>query len=262
MVIEELEVVAQIYKITSDVLKFLPGNRLIIEKHSDEIKQAIINGENMPPIIVDRKTLYIIDGQHRYEGFLKALDEGYDVYLEVIFKDFENPVDAARIYNTKSVNWKTADFVYSGISLEMDNYKKLAIFCDTHPYLKRGMTPKFGVAMALIFGKSIAGGAKALPEIITDEQLRRAEVLYNLISIIIDELGADKKTIFFTEPAIFGLIKFIHYIKETYGNEWYEVMIDFIKSGMNNRFIKPVGRSGAGVWFMYFQNMFTSYIGK
>lgn len=72
---DQFKVINKVYEITYPCLTFVDGNREIHEKHSEELKKAIIEGAQFPPILVDRKTLKIIDGQHRYDAFCLALEE-------------------------------------------------------------------------------------------------------------------------------------------------------------------------------------------
>ena len=66
------------------------------------IKQAILAGEKMPPIVVDGKSLRIVDGFHRQEAYLKLL--GGDAEIEVEKRCYEN--DAEMFQDAMELNAK------------------------------------------------------------------------------------------------------------------------------------------------------------
>lgn len=64
----KVKVVANVYGIEScNNLQLINGNRAVNDlKHVARIKEAMKRGETIPPIIIDKSTKLIIDGQHRF----------------------------------------------------------------------------------------------------------------------------------------------------------------------------------------------------
>lgn len=251
--IEQFKVVNQVRQINYPCLNFLNGNRELNETHVKELKEAIISGDKMPAVIVDKKTLYILDGQHRYEAFCRALEEGYEVTLDVIFESFEEDlVEYARKYNCNMLNWCTKDYIFSGIACNKTQYILLEQFCRTRKYLMRGNRPKYESAIVLLFGNTLDSGVKNLPEI-TDQNIKNGSVRYTVLELVVDRLGEQHKVAFFKKGAIKGLLKLFYEIGDV------DSVKDFIMTGINNRFCKPT-KDGVNIWYQYYRNMYDSYL--
>lgn len=248
---DQFKVVNQVRIITYPCLEFLPGNREVDAKHAEEIKEAIINGEKLPPILVDRKTKGIVDGQHRYEGFCLALEEGHEVTLEVIFNDYEDPVAEANEYNTTNKHWTTKDYIFSGIALNRPQYIIIEQFCREHRLLMWGNRPKYESAIVMLFGNTLADGVKNLPEI-TEHHLELGKFRYKIVKIVIETLGESNRVAFFQKGALKALFKLVSEIGDT------EKVKDFLCHGINNRFSKPT-KDGLYVWYQYYKNMYEYY---
>ena len=54
--------------------------------HVDTLKNAVLAGESLPPIIAERSTRRVVDGLHRYKMYVQLYGEGHEV--EVDFRDF------------------------------------------------------------------------------------------------------------------------------------------------------------------------------
>lgn len=63
----------------------------IDDQHAREIKHAMDAGHEMPPILVDKASLRVVDGFHRLEAFLRK--EGADQSISALVKEYES--DAA-----------------------------------------------------------------------------------------------------------------------------------------------------------------------
>lgn len=58
-------------------LQLIHGNRTVTDlKHVAKIKEAMKRGEIVPPIIIDKLTKLIIDGQHRFMAACELWREG------------------------------------------------------------------------------------------------------------------------------------------------------------------------------------------
>ena len=66
------------------------------------IKQAILAGEKLPPIVVDAKSLRIVDGFHRQETYLKLYGDNAEVEVEA--RDYKN--DAEMFKDAMELNAK------------------------------------------------------------------------------------------------------------------------------------------------------------
>lgn len=74
----KVKVVANIYGTEScNNLQLINGNRAVNDlKHIAKIKEAMKRGEFIPPIIIDKLTKLIIDGQHRFMAACELWREG------------------------------------------------------------------------------------------------------------------------------------------------------------------------------------------
>jgi hypothetical protein len=136
------------------VLKFVQGNRLVNQQRANRIMEAIKNGAQMPPILVDRETLYIIDGQHRYKAAKQLWDAGVSYTLKVILMDFENPVESAIVYNNTSKAWVLGEYVQARMVQheedENNNYIRLWKFIEDHDLYLSNNKPNYNAACALL----------------------------------------------------------------------------------------------------------------
>ena len=116
-------------------------NRPIDSHHVNQIKLALRSlldkGEVIEPIIVDRQSLSIVDGQHRYSAFRKILEDvnisseiKSKITLPAIFADIDDPAEAAMQYNSSRKNWTIADYVHYKVGKGDLQYIRLQHFCD------------------------------------------------------------------------------------------------------------------------------------
>lgn len=159
---------------------YIPGNREVIDqKHVRSIMNAMMRGEFIPPIIVDRKTNFVMDGQHRNEARMFLLKEGIEIALGVIYADFDNPLLAAIMYNNKRKEWRIASYVKAYIHDNRESYKLLHNFCETHELFATGKKYKYSCAITLLTHMYDTEVMKNGDLVITQEQCNNAEVVYN-----------------------------------------------------------------------------------
>lgn len=148
-------------------------NRPIDSHHVNQIKLALRSlfdkGEVIEPIIVDRQSLSIVDGQHRYSAFRKILEDvnisseiKSKITLPAIFADIDDPAEAAMQYNSSRKNWTIADYVHYKVGKGDLQYIRLQHFCDDNAnYLYT--SPKNGNGKPLYKSAAIIlGGSPAL----------------------------------------------------------------------------------------------------
>lgn len=110
-------------------------NRDINENHVNEIIKAIKAGKKMPPIEVELRTLKAVDGQHRLVAARRIMEEGGQVSLDVVFRDFNGDEDAAMDYahdiNAHQKSWTDKNYLayYKPV---IDSYRKLEEFAASH----------------------------------------------------------------------------------------------------------------------------------
>ena len=125
--------VKNVYAAVNEEFYFIEGNREIKdERHVRNIMNAMMNGEFIPPIIVDVRTKLVIDGQHWYTAALNLWKQKIGYQLLVIEAEFDNPLLAAIKYNNRAKNWRTSTFVNAYITDGRESYKLLKEFCLNH----------------------------------------------------------------------------------------------------------------------------------
>ena len=136
------KVVDSIYGIDSDKygLIFASFNRDTDKKQIRKIYDAIIREEDIDPIIVDKSSLVIIDGQHRYKAACVAWENDIEFTLKVIFKDcvdHEKLVESTITYNNCRKNWGVYQYLHCWAEEGIEDYKLLlSIFNDNKIYLR------------------------------------------------------------------------------------------------------------------------------
>lgn len=195
MEISKNKTIANVYGITSPCdIQFINGNRRVEDlKHVFNIKQAMLNGDFIPPIIVDKKTRYIVDGQHRFSAACDLWREGTSYLLPVIEHDFTNPLLAAIQYNSKSKKWKTKNYVDAYIADGRQSYKYLQTFCETHKLLKGGNSGyQYKAAAQLITQSATVKSFNSGLLQITEDLMIKAEATYRNLEAIINAVGAER----------------------------------------------------------------------
>ena len=175
------------YAAINEEFNFIEGNRVVCdEKHVRNIMNAMMQGEFIPPIIVDEKTRLVIDGQHRYTAALNLWKQKIAYPMVVIESEFDNSLLAAITYNNRSKNWKTATYVNAYIADNRESYKLLKEFCLSHPMLHLGEICKYSSAILLlnhIYDTAVVQNGTL---VVTVEQCVQAEILYHELELMKD----------------------------------------------------------------------------
>lgn len=164
---------------------FIEGNREVRdEKHVRNIMNAMLQGEFIPPIIVDEKTRLVIDGQHRYTAAVNLWKQKIAYPIVVIESEFENPLLAAITYNNRSKNWRTATYVNAYIADNRESYKLLKEFCLNHSMLHLGEICKYSSAILLLNHVYDTAVVQNGTLVVTAEQCAQAEMLYQELALM------------------------------------------------------------------------------
>lgn len=167
------------YAVVNEEFYFIEGNREVRdEKHVRSIMNAMMNGEFIPPIIVDSRTKLVIDGQHRYTSALNLWKQKIGYQLLVIEAEFDNPLMAAIRYNNKSKNWRTATYVNAFIAEGFESYKILKEFCLSHKLLHCGNICRYSSAILLLGHRYNTKVVQNGTLVVTMEQCAQAEEVY------------------------------------------------------------------------------------
>jgi hypothetical protein len=184
--------VNNMYKINYSCLKFVSGNRQTEDvKHISNIEESMKRGDFIPPILVDEKTLTIIDGQHRYLAACNIWKKGGNYDLNIILDNFDNPLLAAINYNGSSKKWNTEDYIDAYIEDGRKSFELLKTFCDTHSLFKnsnQGRVNYKGAAQmltGLVCDRTIPKGTLT----ITEEQISDGEITYQQLKTLVEATG-------------------------------------------------------------------------
>lgn len=171
--------IKNVYATVNEEFFFIEGNREIKdERHVRNIMNAMMNGEFIPPIIVDVRTKLVIDGQHRYTAALNLWKQKIGYQLLVIESEFDNPLLAAIKYNNKAKNWRTSTFVNAYITDGRESYNLLKEFCLTHKLLHFGNICKYSSAILLLGHRYSTTVVQNGTLVVTMEQCAQAEDVY------------------------------------------------------------------------------------
>lgn len=167
------------FVVVNEKFNFVEGNREVTdERHIRNIMNAMLKGDFIPPIIVDRATRIVVDGQHRNIAAMNLWKQGIEYPLSVIFHDFANPLLAAIIYNNRSKEWRTASYVKAYIVDGRESYILLQRFCETHPLVSKGNKIKYSTALVLLTHSHKSESVKNGTLVVTQDQCDKAEATY------------------------------------------------------------------------------------
>jgi hypothetical protein len=185
------------FVVVNEKFNFVEGNREVNDEcHIRKIMNAMMNGEFVPPIIVDRTTRIVTEGQHRYVSAVNLWKMGIPYELGVIFSDFENPLLEAIKYNNNSKAWKTSTFINAYIADKRESYILLKRFCETHELLGTKNKFKYSTAITLLTHSHDSEMVKNGTLVVTQEQCAQAEIVYQEMSILFKHIPAiTQKTI-------------------------------------------------------------------
>lgn len=232
----EMKAANNSFLISSSVLKFITGNRNVrnLSKVSS-IENAMKNGEYIAPIIVDRSTLSIIDGQHRYEAACNLWKQGIKYELNIVMEDFKNPLLAAINHNSNATNWCSTDYVEAYIVDGRNSFVLLKKFVEEHPLFQNIIATNInymGAAQLLTSSACYANIPRGTLKV-TISQCKDADVIYKELEKIVPITG---KTIM-SKSIILAYIELRPYIKD---------FNKFLKT-LKKRFVMPK-TSSKRVW--------------
>lgn len=179
------------YVVVNEKFNFIEGNREIADmSHVRSIMNAMVNNGFIPPIVVDNKTRYVVDGQHRYTAATNLWKQGIDYQLPVIFHDFDNPLLAAILYNNKSKEWRTASYVKAYIADGRESYILLQRFCESHSLIGCGNKFKYSTALVLLTHTHKSNAVKNGTLVVTQDQCDKAEAVYQEMASLYELIPA------------------------------------------------------------------------
>lgn len=173
-------------------LQLIHGNRTVTDlKHVAKIKEAMKRGEIVPPIIIDKLTKLIIDGQHRFMAACELWRAGVTYTLSYLEFEFENPLLSAIRYNSKK--WSAADYVKAYIVDGRESYDILRKFCQNHEHFRGGRNGfQYKAAAQLITGQSCGDAIQKGTLQITEEQAKVADIAYNQLAQMAAAIGKER----------------------------------------------------------------------
>lgn len=201
----------RIYCFTSDPnFNFFKANRDLIKKHIKDINKAIEDGEYkskyIAPIRVDINSLKVLDGQHRYEAFKQAWENGSKEPMKVIFEDLpedeRKKLDVVVDINSSTTNWSVN--AYQKRLREEGNKHILNIedFGMTHALCQKvnkkgevtGFYPRY--VYAIVLGRNITSEVKNGTVKVTDKDIEFGEQMHSELDMLVDALGYEINTWF------------------------------------------------------------------
>lgn len=189
------KVVANVYGIESPSnLQLINGNRGTNDlKHIAQIRKAMQRGEQLPPIIIDKLTKLIIDGQHRYMAACDLWREGKVYILTYLEFEFENPLLAAIQYNSNSKKWSTADYVKAYIADGRESYSTLRKFCQEHELFRGGRSGFQYKAAAQLLTNSLCTTSLSKGTLqISEGQAEIGDVAYRQLAMMAEAIGKER----------------------------------------------------------------------
>lgn len=179
------------YVVVNEKFNFVEGNREVADiKHVRDIMNSMANGEFIPPIIVDKTTRIIVDGQHRYTAASNLWKEGIEYELPVIFANFNNSLLEAIRYNNTSKEWRTASYVKAYIADGRESYILLQRFCESHPLIGCGNKFKYSTALVLLTHTHKSNAVKNGTLVVTQDQCDKAEAVYQEMASLYELMPA------------------------------------------------------------------------
>ena len=171
---ENFKTVNCCYEISTPCLNMIKGNRPTYD--TSKLVHAMMEGEYIPPILVDEDTLTIVDGQNRYMAACTLWKQDIPVKLSVVMHKFANPLLTAIKYNNSSKRWTSANYVEAWIADGNESFTLLKEFVKNCPSLG------YKTAVELLYGK---GSPSVIPKgtfKTTNESIAKASHIYNEIA--------------------------------------------------------------------------------
>lgn len=189
-----------------------------------QIKDETHGSTFIPAIVVDINTMIVVDGQNRYEAFKKALSEGREVDVRVIYVNVpEDYLDTLIKVLQEGKKWDNRDYFHRAIANNNVACKKIEEWCEKHRELcmdKSG--PNRSYAMSFIYGRRVDKEVKDLTLTINKTQLDFSEQIYK---------------------EVLGMFKAMRYKRQNFlegmTQAWYALRKD--KNSTANFFINEMG---------------------
>lgn len=210
--------------------KFIGFNRELRKENVNcilrQIKDETYGGKFIPAILVDINTLYVIDGQHRLTAYEKAMADGIDTEIKVVYEDIpeEYTDDILRLLQ-EAKKWDNKDYFHRAIVNGNVACKELEEWCFKHSDLccdKNGK-PNRSYAMSFMYGHRMDKEVKDLSiKPLQKKEKEFAEQIYN---------------------EVYGMFQAMKYKRANFiegmTQSWYELRKD--KNSTANYFINDMG---------------------
>ena len=175
-------------------LRLREDNRLINHQHVNKIlKKMTEDYDAIPCIRVNIRTNNIIDGQHRYKAYIRAIEDYLipeDSKLRVEYLDIpiEDEVTAIIESNINSKNWQLEDYINLYVKQGVVVYNKLGTWCKEHALAFENGKPKYRYGAAIITGKHCGAAMKKGMFSIDEQELEEADGIHAELMNILDVL--------------------------------------------------------------------------
>lgn len=180
------------FYITTPCLEFINGNRSVDDiQHVYNIEEAMRRNEPIEPVMVDKNTGLIINGQHRYTAACNIWKRGEYYELLIVVQHYENPLLSAILCNSKSKRWNTDNYVDAYIIDGRESYKLLKDFVNSHSLFSAAAfgTINYIGAAQMLTGLPCRGIIPKGNLFISEEQIVKGEETYNQIKQMIEATG-------------------------------------------------------------------------
>lgn len=207
MLVSQMNLGEKILRLTYDQLKKLnhhPQNRIVREASVKKILAAIERGEKIAPVIINRRTMVMVDGQHRVAAWILFVENHPEIKskfaLNVVAIDVSQEEEFALIIrtNSKNVKWVSADYLNAFANAGNENYVRLRNFvkkcnlCHGNTDNDRGnyvSTPKITNAIGLINGHGTQTALFKNGELeVTAEEIKVAETRAKQVETILENV--------------------------------------------------------------------------
>lgn len=138
------------YYVVNAEFKNIEGNRNLKPRHIERIKDAMLDGESLPPILVDSDTKYIIDGQHRYAAAFELWEEGVPYKLLVCEYNSGDPLLEAIKFNNTQLKWELGTYV-KAYAADHNNPERAQVYSKFKNWVESlGLQNHYDVAGTLV----------------------------------------------------------------------------------------------------------------
>lgn len=185
-------------------LKRHPQNRIARPQWVKKILAAMEKGEYISPITVNRRTMTVMDGEHRREAmglYMKAHPEFARMKFEVVTIDIPKEDEFAYIIscNAKQMKWNGANYINAFAEAGNENYLKLRNFMKScilcHVSSENNgeeiVYPKVSNTLALLDLPYRASVYKSGEIVISDDDIARAMKRASEVCSIMEAIDPD-----------------------------------------------------------------------